>query len=63
MKVNTQKVGAMWTEVSAKFSDPFQKPQNIQRMECIVEANENMEESSKYYWLFLQSKQIRYDKR
>ena len=49
MKVNNQKVGAMWTEVSAKFSDPFKKPQSIQIMQSIEETNENMEESSKYY--------------
>ena len=37
MKVSNQKVGAMWTEVSAKFSDPFKNSQNILRMQSIDE--------------------------
>ena len=43
MKVNTQKVGATWTEVSAKFSDPFKKQQGILKMESINEESERME--------------------
>lgn len=29
----------MWSEVSAKFSDPFNKPQDIQRMQTITEED------------------------
>ena len=32
MKVSNQQIGAMWTEMSAKFSDPYKSNNQIQKM-------------------------------
>lgn len=33
MKVNNQQIGAMWTQMSSKFSDPYQNKSSIRKME------------------------------
>ena len=43
MKVSNQQIGAMWTEMSAKFSDPYQSNSKIQKMDA-WEGESNYEE-------------------
>ena len=40
MKVSNQQIGAMWMEMSAKFSDPYQGNNGIQKMENWDEISE-----------------------